>query len=77
MKSFIDQYNWKKIIFPSHKSDRNEFEKNNESIALNALFVPYNTEQIKSAYVSKYNSKRENQVILLMIIDNKNDTILQ
>ena len=25
MKSFIDQYNWKEINFPSHKKDWNEF----------------------------------------------------
>ena len=31
------------------------------------LFVPYNTKQIRPAYVSKHNSDRENQVILLMI----------
>ena len=31
------------------------------------LFVPYNTEKIKVAYKLKYNRKRKNQVILLMI----------
>ena len=31
------------------------------------LFVPYNTKQIRPAYVSKHNSDRENQVIHLMI----------
>ena len=67
IKPFIDQYNWNKISFPSHKSDSNEFEKNNKTIALNVLFVPYNTKQIRPAYVSKYTSSRENQVVLLMI----------
>ena len=33
--------------------------------------MPYNTEEIACAYISKYNSKRENQVILLMITDGK------
>ena len=33
------------------------------------LFVPYNTKQIGLAYKSKYNHKRDNQVILLMITD--------
>ena len=71
-KPFIDQYNWKKIEFPSHtQKNWNEFEKNHKTIALNVLFVPYNTEQIRPACVSKYNSKRENQVILLMITDDK------
>ena len=69
IKSFIDQYNWRKTYFLSHKSNWNEFEKNNKAIALNVSFVPYNTEQIKFAYVSQYNSNRENQVIILMITD--------
>ena len=45
--------------------------KKNRTIAFNLSFVPYNTEQILSAYVSKYNSNRENQVVLLMITDSK------
>ena len=31
----------------------------------------YNTKEIRLAYKSKYNFKRENQVILLMITDGK------
>ena len=31
------------------------------------MFVPYKTEKIRPAYISKYNHKRNNQVILLMI----------
>ena len=68
---FIDQNAWKEIEFLSHKKDWNKFEKDNKTIALNMLFVPYNTEKIRPAYVSKYNFNRKNQVILLMIIDNK------
>ena len=41
------------------------------TIALNILYVPYNTETICRTYRSKYSNKRENQVILLMITDNK------
>ena len=44
--------------FPSHKKDGNNFEKNNKTIALNVLFVPYNTKQIETAYISKHNSDR-------------------
>ena len=69
IKPFIDQYNWKEIDFPSDKKDWNEFEKNNKTIALNVLYIPYNTEEIRHAYKSKYNLGRENQVILLMITD--------
>ena len=38
-------------------------------IAINIVYVPHNTEKIRHAYKSKYNLKRENQVILLMITD--------
>ena len=62
--AFIDQYNWKEI-------DWKNFELNNKSIALNILFVPYNTEKIRLAYTSKYNSRCKNQVVLLMITDGK------
>ena len=55
----------------SHQKDWKKFEQNNKSIALNVLFVPYNTEKLRLAYKSKYNTKRENQVILLMITDGK------
>ena len=33
--------------------------------------MPYNTEEIKHAYNSKYNKERKNQVILLMITNGK------
>ena len=47
------------------------FGSNNKSIALNILYGPYNTKKIRHAYKSKYNLKRENQAILLMITDGK------
>ena len=71
IKPFIDQYNWKEIDFPSHSKDWKKFEQNNKTIALNILFVPYNTEKIRLAYKSKHNFKLENQVILLLITDGK------
>ena len=36
--------------------------------------MPYNIEQIRPAYLSKYNHKRNNQVILLMITDSDNNS---
>ena len=71
IKPFIGQYNWKEIAFPSYSKDWKKFEQNNQRIALNILFVPYNTKNIRLAYKSKHNVKRENQVILLMITDGK------
>ena len=49
-----DQYDWNGIEFLLHKKGWNNFEKNNETIALNVLFDPCNTKQIRTAYVSKY-----------------------
>ena len=69
IKPFISQYNWKEMYFPSHRKDWEKFQSNNKSIALNILYVPYNTEGIRHAYKSKHNLKRENQVIPLVITD--------
>ena len=69
IKPFIGQYEWKGIDVPSCSKNWKKFEQNNKTIALNILFLPYNTKQIRLAYKSKYNYKRNNQVILLMITD--------
>ena len=68
---YIKQYNWNEMEFPSHKKDWNKSEKSNETIALNVLFVPYNTKQIRQTYISKHDGDREKQVILLMITNSK------
>ena len=68
-KPFINQYNWKEIHLPPHKNEWKRFESNNQSVALNILYVPYNTKEIRHAYISKHNPTRENQGILFMIID--------
>ena len=62
-------YNWEGIEFPAGPKDWKKFEQNNKEIALNILFVPHNKKEIRSAYISKYNHKRKNQFILLMITD--------
>ena len=69
IKPFINQYNWSDIDFPSTSKDWKKFELNNESIALNILYVPHKTRKVHLAYKSKHNLTRENQVILLMITD--------
>ena len=51
IKPFIDNYNWKDKEFPSHSKDWKKFEQNNMTIALNILFVPYDTKQIRRAYI--------------------------
>ena len=48
-----------------------KFEKINNTIAVNVLYIPHNTETISVAYRSGYNNKRKKQVILLMITNSK------
>ena len=64
IKPFIGKYN-----FPSTSKDWKKFELNNESVALNILYVPHKTRKIHLAYKSKHNLTLEKQVILLMITD--------
>ena len=56
------------IDLSSHQRNWEKFEQENNSIALNVLFVSYNSEEIKLAYKSNH-IKHKNQVILLMIND--------
>ena len=56
------------IDLSSYQRDWEKFEQENNSIALNVLFLSYNSEEIKLAYRSSYN-KRKHQAILLMIND--------
>ena len=69
IKCFIDQYNWKEIDFPTSPNLWKKCESNNESIALNILYVPRNTQEIRHTYKSKYNLRHEMQAIVLMITD--------
>ena len=48
IKPFINQYNWKEVDFQKEQKGWKKFELNNKSIALNILFVPYNTEKNKT-----------------------------
>ena len=73
IKPFINNYNWTDIEFPSHSKDWRKFECNNKALALNILYVPYKTEEIRQAYISEHNDKRNNQVNLLMITDGTNN----
>ena len=65
------QFNWDYIDFAAFISNCKIFEKNNEDIALNILYVPYNTEEIRSEYISKYNFDHHNHVMLHKITDGK------
>ena len=72
IKPFIENCNWNDINFPAAKKDWNRFEANNKNVALNMLYVSFNTKKIEIAYKSKYNLIRDNQIILLMISNGEN-----
>ena len=59
--------------FSSYEREWEEFEQNNTSVALNILFAPHNSKEVKLAYKSNYN-KCKNQVILLMTNDEVNNS---
>ena len=71
LKPYINKYNWEGINFPAGSKEWQKFEKNNNTITLNVLYIPRNTKTISVAYRSEYNNKRKKQVILLMITDGK------
>ena len=71
IKPFINRYNWEGIDFPAGIKDWKKFERNNKTIAVNILYIPLNTKTINLAYKSKYNHKRENQVVLLIITNSE------
>ena len=60
------------LLFLPLKKNWNKFEVNNEDVALNILYVPFNIKKIEIAYKSKYNLVRDNQIILLMISNGEN-----
>ena len=59
------------IEFPAGPKEWIKFERNNKAIALNVLYVQYNTKKISVGYRSEYNNKRKKQVVLLMITNGK------
>ena len=73
LKPFINNCNWKSINFPARHKDYSAFERNSGGIALNILYVPYNTKQTRQAYISKHNNECDAQVNLLMITDETNN----
>ena len=66
---YTDKLNFNGINFPANKHDYKIFEKNNDTIALNIFFVPFNEENIFPEYVSKHNFNRDVQISLLKITD--------
>ena len=59
--------------FSSDKRDWENFEQNNETIALNVLSSSRNSKEITLLYKPEYNLERENKVLLLIINDDDNE----
>ena len=57
----------------SQKRDWENFEKSNESIALNVLFTSQNSEEITLVYKPEHNLDWENKVLFLMIYNDDDD----
>ena len=57
--------------FSSQKTNWENFEQNNKSIALNVLFASQNSEEITLLYKSEHNLEQENKVLLLMVNDDE------
>ena len=68
----IEKFERVNTDFSSHQREWEEFEQNSTLIALNILFVSHGSEEIKLAYKSNYN-KRKNQLIFLMISNEANN----
>ena len=62
---FINEYNWKRINLPSEETIIKKFAKNNVTIALEFFYAK--KEKLYPVSISKYNSHRERQVIILMV----------
>ena len=59
--------------FSSQKRNWENFEQNNELIALNVLFLSQDNEEITLVNKSEHNLEWENKVLLLMINDDDDD----
>ena len=73
LENIFLKINYEDRDFLSHQRDWKHFEQSNESIALNVLFAPQNSEKITLVYKSEHNFKRENNVLLLMVNNDDND----
>ena len=72
IKPFIEQHNWEGIDFPNGIKDLNEIIT--KLILISCLCrkkIKINKKEKNLAYKSKYNRKRENEVVLLMITNGK------
>ena len=71
IKPLINKYNWEGINYPSKTDDWKTFEKYNLTIALNILYIK--EKEILPGFISKHNSTREKQIIILIILNQEKE----
>ena len=55
LKTLVSKFNWKNLDFPTLIRDYKMFERNNEDLVLNILYVPAFQKEIQPEYISKHN----------------------
>ena len=68
---YANAFNWHDIDFPTTYEDYITFERLNEAVAINILYVPLNEVNISTEYISKRNFDKKHQVVLVKIGDDK------
>ena len=71
IKQYTNNFDWKNVNFPPQEQDYKTFEMNNNSIAINILYVPSDTGKISYLYKCEFNKTREKQSILLILTDDQ------
>ena len=66
---YANAFDWHDIDFPASYDDYVTFERLNDIVALNILYVPFNQINICPAYISARNFDKKHQVVLLKIAD--------
>ena len=67
--AYAQKFNWHEIDFPACFAGYAIFEKLNQDIGLNVVYVPFNEVNICPEYISKRNFTTKNQITLLKITD--------
>ena len=73
LKIYLKKIKHEDKDFLSQQRDWENFEQNNESIALSVLFWSQDSEEITLVYKSEHNLKRQNKALLLMINDDDDE----
>ena len=66
---YANAFNWRDIDFPASYEDYTTFERLNDAVALNILYVPLNEVNICPEYISKRKFDKKHQVVLLKVGD--------